>query len=47
MKAIGPLVMEILRLAANAVVLVLGGYQISIAKYLRGSTPIYNLKEIG
>ena len=24
------------RLAANAVVLVIGGYQISIAKYLRG-----------
>ena len=35
------------RLAANAVVLVLGGYQISIAKYLRGvSTLISNLKEI-
>ena len=44
-KAIGPLVMEILHfedlgirvsLAANAVVLIIGGYQISIAKYLRG-----------
>ena len=35
-------------MAANAVVLVIGGYQISIAKYLRGvSTLIYNLKEIG
>ena len=34
--------------AANAVVLVLGGYQISIAKNLRGvSTLIYNFKEIG
>ena len=34
-------------LAANAVVLVLGGYQISIATNLRGvSTLIYNLKEI-
>ena len=34
------------RLAANAVVLVLGGYQISIATYLRGG--IYpHLKEIG
>ena len=33
------------RLAENAVVLVLGGYQIPIAKYLRGvSTLIYNLE---
>ena len=42
--------MEILHfehLAANAVVLIIGGYQISIANYLRGvSTLIYNLKEI-
>ena len=35
------------RLAVNAGVLVLGGYQISIATYLRGvSTLIKTLKEI-
>ena len=38
-------------LAENEVALVIGGYRISIAKYLRGisgaSTLIQNLKEIG
>ena len=51
-KQSGPLVMEILHfehLAANAVVLIIGGYQISIANYLRGGGGIYphiKLKEI-
>ena len=52
LKAIVPLVMDIAfcrfggyecRLAANAVVLVIGGYQISIAKYLRGYLPSYKI----
>ena len=30
-------------IAVNAVVLVIGGYQISIAKYLRGYLPLYKI----
>ena len=37
------LVIDECRLAANAVVLVIGGYQISIAKYLRGYLPSYKI----